>query len=206
MWRGLRRTQEEQIEGQLSLWPRQRPHGGGTLGESVLPAGRCWSLQGDWAPPGLPDGEESACSFLGSGRCPGEGNDTPLQYSCLEESHGRRSLAGDSPRSRKCQRSWPTPQGKSGGKHSECQEDTLVSSPESRCRPLLTTFSVVKVAQSCPTRCDPADYPVGGILQARILERVAFPLPRGSSQPRDWTQVSRIAGGFFTSWVTREGP
>ena len=62
---------------------------------------------------------------------------------------------------------------------------TLVSSPESRWRPLLTTFSVVNVAQSCPTRCDPVDYAVGGILQARILERVAFPLPRGSSQPRD---------------------
>ena len=43
-----------------------------------------------------------------------------------------------------------------------------------------------------------------GILQARILERVAMPSSRGSSQPRDWTQVSRIAGGFFTSWATRE--
>ena len=41
------------------------------------------------------------------------------------------------------------------------------------------------------------------ILQARILEWVAFP-SRGSSQPRDQTQVSRIAGGFFTSWATRE--
>ena len=45
---------------------------------------------------------------------------------------------------------------------------------------------------------------VHGNLQARILEWVAFPFPRGSSQPRDWTQVSRIAGGFFTSWATRE--
>ena len=43
-----------------------------------------------------------------------------------------------------------------------------------------------------------------GILQARILEWVAFPFSRGSSQPRDWTQVSRIAGVFFTCWVTRE--
>ena len=34
-------------------------------------------------------------------------------------------------------------------------------------------------------------------LQARILEWVAFPFSRGSSQPRDWTQVSRIAGRFF---------
>ena len=38
-----------------------------------------------------------------------------------------------------------------------------------------------------------------GILQARILEWVAFPFSRGSSQPKDQTQVSRIAGGFFTS-------
>ena len=45
---------------------------------------------------------------------------------------------------------------------------------------------------------------VHGILQARILEWVAFPFSRGSSQPRDWTQVSRTAGGFFTSWATRE--
>ena len=43
-----------------------------------------------------------------------------------------------------------------------------------------------------------------GILQARILEWEAFPFSRGSSRPRDGTQVSRIAGGFFTSWATRE--
>ena len=57
----------------------------------------------------------------------------------------------------------------------------------------------VKVAQLCPTLCDPMDYTVHGILQARILEWVAFPFCRGSSQPRDWTQISRNAGGFFTS-------
>ena len=55
----------------------------------------------------------------------------------------------------------------------------------------------VKVAQLYLTLCDPMDYRVHGILQARILEWVAFPFSRGSSQPRDWTQVSRIAGGFF---------
>ena len=49
-------------------------------------------------------------------------------------------------------------------------------------------------------------YTVHGILQARILKWVAFPFSRGSSQPRDGTQVSRIAGGFFTSWATREAP
>ena len=63
----------------------------------------------------------------------------------------------------------------------------------------------VKVAQSCPTLCDPMDYTVHGVLQARILWG-AFPFSRGSSQPRDRTHVSRIVGGFFTSWATREAP
>ena len=52
----------------------------------------------------------------------------------------------------------------------------------------------VKVTQSCLTLCD---YIAHGILQARILEWVAFPFSRGSSQPRDQTQVSHIVGGFF---------
>ena len=43
----------------------------------------------------------------------------------------------------------------------------------------------VKVTQSCPTLCDPMDYTVHEILQARILEWVAFPFSRGFSQPRD---------------------
>ena len=46
--------------------------------------------------------------------------------------------------------------------------------------------------------------PTNGILWARKLEWVAFLLSRGPSQPRDRTQVSRIAGRFFTSWATRE--
>ena len=45
---------------------------------------------------------------------------------------------------------------------------------------------------------------VHGILQARTLEWVAMPSSRGSSQPRDQTQISCIAGGFFTVWATRE--
>ena len=67
-----------------------------------------------------------------------------------------------------------------------------------------TSQRKVKVAQLYLTLCDPMDYTVHAILQARILEWVAFPLFRGSSQPRDRTQVSCIAGGFFTSWATRE--
>jgi len=56
-----------------------------------------------------------------------------------------------------------------------------------------------EVAQSCPTLCDPMNYTVHGILQARILEWVAFPFSTGSSQPRDQTQVSCIVDEF--TWV-----
>ena len=55
-----------------------------------------------------------------------------------------------------------------------------------------------------PTLCNHMDYTVHGIFQARILKWVAFPFSRGSSQPRDQTQVSSITGGFFTNWSTRE--
>ena len=52
----------------------------------------------------------------------------------------------------------------------------------------LVFVSEVKVAQSCPTLCNPMDYTVHGILQAGVLEWVAFPFSRGSSQPRDQTR------------------
>ena len=62
----------------------------------------------------------------------------------------------------------------------------------------------VQVAQSCLCLCNPMNYTVHGILQARILEWVAYPFSRGFSRPRNWTRVSCIAGGFFTNWATRE--
>ena len=62
-----------------------------------------------------------------------------------------------------------------------------------------------EVSQSCPALCNPMDYTVRGIFQARILEWVAIPFSRGSSQPRDRTLVSLIAGRFFTSWATQVG-
>ena len=67
----------------------------------------------------------------------------------------------------------------------------------------------MSVAQSSPTLCDPRDCSppgssVHGVLQGRILEWVDFPFSRESSQPRDQTQVSCIAGRFFTSWAARE--
>ena len=55
----------------------------------------------------------------------------------------------------------------------------------------------VKVTQLCLTLCDPMDYTVHGIFQARILEWVTIPFSRGSFWPRNWTGVSCIAGGFF---------
>ena len=61
-----------------------------------------------------------------------------------------------------------------------------------------------KVAQLCPTLCDPVDYTVHGILQVRIVEWVTIPFSRGSSQPRDQSQVSCTAGRFFTSGATKE--
>ena len=64
----------------------------------------------------------------------------------------------------------------------------------------------VKVSHSCLTLWHPMNYTIHGILQVRILEWIAFPFSRGSSLPRDWTQVSHIAGRFFTSWATREAP
>ena len=65
------------------------------------------------------------------------------------------------------------------------------------------------VTQSWPSLCDLMDgSPPGssghGILQARMLERVAMPSSRMSSWPKDQTQVCCIAGGFFTSCATRE--
>ena len=66
-----------------------------------------------------------------------------------------------------------------------------------------------KVAQSCPTLCypvycSPPGSSVHGIFQARIMEWVAISFSRGSSQPRDWTQFSRIAGRCFNLCATKD--
>ena len=127
-------------------------------------------------------GKESACNPGNPGltpglwRSPGEGNGNPLQYSCLENPMERGTWLA-------------TIHGVTGVGHD------LVTKPRAL---------KVKVAQSCLTLCDPEDYMVHWILQARILEWVAFPFSRGSSQYRDQTQVSRFAGRFFTIWATRE--
>ena len=68
-------------------------------------------------------------------------------------------------------------------------------------------FYESEVAQPCPTLCDPLDcslpgFSVHGILQARKLEWVTISFSRGSSWPRDLTQVSRIVGRRFNLWAT----
>ena len=86
--------------------------------------------------------------------------------------------------------------------YGEASQKCMLSTSKMAC-------AVCLVAQLCPTLCDPRDCsPPGslsiGILQARTLEWVATPSSRGSSQPRDRTQVSHIAGGFFSIGATRE--
>ena len=68
----------------------------------------------------------------------------------------------------------------------------------------------VQVVQLCLTFCNPMDRSlpgtsVHGILQARILAWVAIPFSRGSSWPRDWSQVSDIVSRLSTLWAPREG-
>ena len=66
-----------------------------------------------------------------------------------------------------------------------------------------------EVTQSCPTLCDPMDCSlpgssIHGIFQVRVLKWVSISFSRGSSRPRDQTQVSHIVGRCFTVWATRE--
>ena len=66
-----------------------------------------------------------------------------------------------------------------------------------------TTREVLSHVRLCdPMDGSPPGFSVHGILQARILEWIATPFSRGTSQPRDWTLVSWIAGGFFITWAT----
>ena len=76
-------------------------------------------------------------------------------------------------------------------------------------KPQVYHESESEIAQSCPTLCDHMDCSlsgssVHGIFQARVLEWIAISFSRGSSRPRNRTQVSRIAGRCFTVWATRE--
>ena len=121
-------------------------------------------------------GKESACQCRRHlGKIPWSRNWHPTPVFLPGESHGQRNL-----------------------------EASVWRASESRTG--LSGWAHMKFSESCPVLSD-ALWPHGflhGILQARRLEWVAFPFSRGSSQPRDRTQVSCIAAGFFTSWATRE--
>ena len=88
----------------------------------------------------------------------------------------------------------PGPQGKGEGPEIELINSGQWCNQSQLCN--------VKVIQSGPTLCNPIDYTVHGMLQARILEWVAVPFSKGSSQPRNQTMVSCIAGGLFTNWAS----
>ena len=123
--------------------------------------------------------------------CIGEGNGNPLQCSCLENPRDGGAW-------------WSAV---SGVAQSRTQLKGLSSSSSSsKNYPLLSLFESESESHSVLSYsfCGPMDYTVNGILEVRILEWVAFPFSRGSSQRRDWTQVSHIAGRLFTNWASRE--
>ena len=81
--------------------------------------------------------------------------------------------------------------------------------PWTHCSSLVTPSESESWSHSCIRLCDPKDCSlpgssVYGILQVRVLKWTAISSPRGSFRSRDWTQVSFIAGRFFTNWTTRE--
>ena len=111
--------------------------------------------------------------------------------------------------SEKCQILTTKPLGNSQDKMFYDTKSINTSVKKTSVRTCTLLASKVLVAQSCPTLCDPMNCSppgssVQGILQAGTLEWVAISFSRGSSQPRDWTQVSWIAARFFTFWATRE--
>ena len=93
---------------------------------------------------------------------------------------------------------------------SECWQDTENSqrAERKRCPPqshrVCVSHSVMPDSLWPHGLCSPPGSSVRRILQVRILERAAVPSSRGFSWPRDWTQVSCIAGRLFTVWATRE--
>ena len=82
--------------------------------------------------------------------------------------------------------------------NSELKEETSYVTKMKECRKKkFVLFSSSRASDHDPVDCSPPGSSIHGILQARILEWVAISFSRGSSQPRDWTQVSHIAGECF---------
>ena len=128
----------------------------------------------------------------------GEGNGNPLQCSCLENPRNRGAW-------------WAAVCGVAQSQTQLSDLYFLFSYLFSQDFLKPAAAAAAKLLQLCPTLCDPIDgsppgSPVPGILQARILEWVAISFFRGSSWPRDRTQVSHNAGRHFNLWATREAP
>ena len=162
-----------------------------------------------WGFPQWLSSKESVCNardsrdlglISGSGRSPGGRQGNPVQYSCLENSMDRGAWWAIVHRVTKSQ-TWL--------KRLSMQAHTHWLLVLSCLGTFTSSCMCAKLHQSCPTLCDSIDYSppgssVHGILQARILEWVTMPSSRESSQFRDHTQVSCIAGEFFAVWAPRE--
>ena len=101
-----------------------------------------------------------------------------------------------------CQKAVGPVPGAMGGVSDEEPGQASIGSPDK------SDVVVIKLTQSCPTLCNPMGCSLRGcavhwIFQATVLEWVAISFSRGSSQPRDRTQVSRIVHRDFTIWATR---
>ena len=161
--------------------------------------------------------QESTCNagnlglIPGSGRSPGGGNGNPLQYFYLEnliDWGAWRAIVHRVKKSRTQLSNW--------AQGTLCIIFTTFLEIESdfeikRCLLVQRKKKQVLAAWLCLTLCDsmdcsPPDSSVHGLFQARILEWVAVLFFRGTSWPRDQTQVSCIAGRFFTSWSTQGKP
>ena len=114
---------------------------------------------------------------LGWEDSPGVGNSNPFQYSCLENlmDRGARQVTVH-----RVTKSWTRLR-----MHTHTSLDLNPYLSDSETSPHQVINTKAKIAQSYPTLCDPMDCTLHGILQARILEWVAFPFSGGSSQPRD---------------------
>ena len=129
--------------------------------------------------------------------CIGEGNGNPLQCTCLENLRDGGALVG-------CRLWGRTELDMTEETWRRQQQQVLILTLVGLCFSILIQFKKGKLFSPVRLFVTPfIDYTVHGISQARILEWVACPFSRWSSQPRDQTQVSHIAGRLFSSWATR---
>ena len=126
-----------------------------------------------------------AGSIPGLRRSLGEAHSNLLQYSCLENPMEREASQATVHRVKRVRYNWS----KWAPRYAKWKWSLSVVSDSLR-----------------PVDCSPPSSSVHGILQARILEWVAISFSRGSSQPRDQTQVSHIEGRCYNLWATREDP